>query len=95
VKGDFSLTRKVSFHEVLKIAAFIPTYREGVGQGLTLFFRDGSSGWMEQGIRSFIIQLARYFTINLQEARRKFGQLLGQVNLTPLALSAIPDFCAA
>ncbi|MBS4021210.1 MAG: late competence development ComFB family protein [Dethiobacter sp.] len=78
---------KLSFQEVLSIAAFIPSYREGVGQGITLFYRDGTTGWQSRGLRSFVEQLARFFAINIQDARRKYGSLLGQVNLTPLAFS--------
>ncbi len=86
------MQQKLSFDEVLRIAAFIPSYREGVGQGLLLFFRDGSTAWVEQGIKPFTRQLARFFAINLQEARRKFGVITGQVNLTPLVLSAFLIF---
>jgi competence protein ComFB len=81
------LSLSLSFFEILRIAAFIPGYKEGVGQGLIVFLRDGSTVWLNQGLRSFINQLANFFAINLQEARRKFGPLLGQVNLVPLPLS--------
>ncbi len=86
------MQQKLSFDEVLRIAAFIPSYREGVGQGLLLFFRDGSTIWVEQGIKQFTRRLARLFAINLQEARLKFGAITGQVNLTPLVLSAFLIF---
>jgi competence protein ComFB len=78
---------KLSYYDILKIAAFVPAYGDGVGQGLALYYRDGNTGWLAQGLRSFITQLARFFTVSVKDVRRKYGPLLGQVNLVPLVLS--------
>ena len=74
-------------YEIMRIAAFIPQYQEGTGQGVNVFFRDGSAVWHQLGLRSFINKLAKVFTLNLQESRRRFGPIIGRQNLIPLVLS--------
>ena len=81
------MSLKLSFQETLQISAFIPTYSEGTGQALSLFFCNGSTGCIELGLRSFIIQLAGIFAINMKEARKKYSLVLGQTNLIPLVLA--------
>jgi competence protein ComFB len=73
--------------DVFRLAAFTPAYHEGVGQGLKIYFRDGTTGWVPSGMRSFLRRLANVFTVDLQEARRKYGMLIGQKNLIPLMLA--------
>jgi hypothetical protein len=81
------LSKTLSFQEILKLAAFIPSYREGEGQGLWLLFRDGGSEWLSQGLRSLLRQLCSLFAVDHRQARQHYGLLLGQANLVPLALS--------
>lgn len=73
--------------EMMKIAAFLPGYKVGVGQGTEIIFRDGTIGWLTLGVRSFTIKLANIFALNLKEMRRRFGPIVGQKNLVPLALA--------
>jgi hypothetical protein len=77
----------LDIQEVLRLAAFTPSCRDGVGNGVYLLFRDGSHGWANTGLRSFVKRLATVFTINLQESRRIYGQVIGQRNLIPLVLA--------
>lgn len=74
-------------HEIMQIAAFIPDYQSGAGHGIKIFYRDGSTGWIHCSFRSYIKKLAKTFTVNLQEARRRYGAVIGRKNLIPLVLS--------
>lgn len=78
---------KLSLPEILRIVAFVPVYHTGVGQGLEIYYQDGTVHFLARSMKSFVQQLARFFSINLEEMRRKYGKLLGQVNLVPLALA--------
>ena len=73
--------------DIMRIAAFVPHYQEGSGQGVMVYYRDGTTDWFPVGLRSFIQQLAKVFTVNLQQARRQFGPVVGQQNLIPVVLS--------
>jgi competence protein ComFB len=77
---------QISLAEILEIVAFIPAYRDGAGQGLNVYYRDGTMRWLARSLKGFIQQLARFFNVNLTELKKNFGPLLGQVNLFPLAL---------
>ncbi len=81
------MSKTLSFQEILKLVAFVPSYRQGEGQGLWLFFGDGGNQWFAQGLRPFVNQLCGLFAVDRQQARQQFGPLLGQVNLVPLALT--------
>ncbi|MBS3989933.1 MAG: hypothetical protein KGZ44_08310 [Dethiobacter sp.] len=72
--------------DVLQVAAFVPSYNAGLGQGLEIYFRDGTVGWQGISLHSFMRRMARVFTVNIQEARRKYAPLVGQKNLIPLVL---------
>lgn len=72
--------------EILEIVAFTPAYQDGAGSALTVYYRDGTVRWLSRGLKGFIQQLARSFSVNLAEMKKNFGPLLGQVNLFPLAL---------
>ncbi len=70
--------------DVLQVAAFVPSYADGSGQGLEIYFRDGTVGWQGVSLHSYIRRMARVFTVNVQEARQKYAPLVGQKNLIPL-----------
>jgi len=73
--------------DILQIAAFAPSYVNGKGQGLEIYFRDGTVGWQGVSLHSFIRRLARVFTVNVREARLLHAPLVGQKNLIPLVLA--------
>jgi len=77
----------LSLTEILSIVAFVPVYQEGVGQELKIYCQDGTVRALSGSMKAFVRQLARFFSINLAEMRKRFGPLLGQVNLVPLALA--------
>lgn len=77
----------MQLQDILQIAAFVPSYAGGKGQGLEIYFRDGTVGWQGVSLHSFICRLARVFTVNVQEARRIHAPLVGQKNLIPLVLA--------
>ncbi|HHX74741.1 MAG TPA: hypothetical protein GX699_07545 [Firmicutes bacterium] len=77
----------MEIRDIMRIAAFLPEYQSGAGQSVYVFFRDGTTGWLQVGMRSFLRQIARAFTVNLQEARKQYGPLIGKSNLVPLVLS--------
>ncbi|MBS3983807.1 MAG: hypothetical protein KGZ41_08420 [Dethiobacter sp.] len=72
--------------DILQIAAFVPVYTDGKGQGLEIYYRDGTVGWQGISLHSFICRMARVFTVNVREARRRHAPLVGQKNLIPLVL---------
>ena len=73
--------------DILQIAAFAPSYADGKGQGLEIYFRDGTVGWQGVSLHPFIRRLARVFTVNVREARLIHAPLVGQKNLIPLVLA--------
>ena len=75
--------------EIVRIAAFMPVYGVGLGQGIRIVFRDGTANCQELGIRSFIGRLANSFAVNLKASRHRFGVLTGQKNLVPLVLAPL------
>lgn len=81
------MSKTLPFSEIFKLVAFIPSYREGEGQGLCLLFCDGERKWLSQGLRPFLRHLSQLFAVDHRQARQRFGPLLGQVNLVPLALT--------
>jgi len=82
----------LSFFDISKIVAFLPDYREGVGQGLMIYYNDGTTCWLSQGLRSFMGGLAKFFAVSVKDMRRKYGPLIGQTNLVPLVLSPFVVF---
>jgi len=74
-------------HEIIQIAAFIPDYQSGAGHSVKIYYRDGSIHWLQCSFRSFIKNLAKTFAVNLQEARRRYGPVIGSKNLIPLVLT--------
>lgn len=79
----------MQIRDIMRIAAFIPSYRSGLGAGLAVLFRDGSTGWVDVRLRSFIGRLASAFTVDVSESRRRFGPIVGQKNLVPLILAPL------
>lgn len=77
----------MEFGDIVRIAAFLPVYRKSVGQGVEVYFRDGSTVLLDVGIRSFIQKVARAFAVNVKDIRREFGPIVGQKNLVPLVLA--------
>ena len=73
-------------HEIMQIAAFIPDYQSGAGHGIKIFIVMVLPVDSLQ-FRSYIKKLAKTFTVNLQEARRRYGAVIGRKNLIPLVLS--------
>jgi competence protein ComFB len=80
---------QLSLAEILEIVAFAPVYRDGAGEGLNVYYRDGTVRWLARSLKGFVRQLARFFSVNLTDLKKNFGPLLGQVNLFPLALSPL------
>ncbi len=77
----------LSLWEISRIAAFLPDYREGVGQGVLIYYCDGTTHWLSRGLRSFIAKIAKLFAVSLKDMRRKYGPAIGQANLAPLVFS--------
>lgn len=75
--------------DVMRIAAFMPAYRSGLGSGVEVFFRDGTTGWVEMRLTTFIARLAAAFAVDVRESRRKFGPVVKQKNLVPLVLAPL------
>lgn len=76
-------------HDIMQIAAFVPEYQKGTGPSIKIYFRNGSTGWIQCSFRSFIKNLAKTFAVNLQEARHRYGAVIGSKNLIPLVLSPL------
>lgn len=76
----------MQLQEVLQIAAFVPSYIDGLGQGLEIYYRDGKVVSHAVSLQSFICRMARVFAVNVQEARRRYAPLVGKKNLIPLVL---------
>ncbi|GFP29010.1 hypothetical protein [Candidatus Hakubella thermalkaliphila] len=53
----------MQLQEILQIAAFVPSYIDGLGQGLKIYYRDGNVGSHAVSLHSFIRRMARVFTV--------------------------------
>ena len=77
----------MEIQEIKQIAAFLPCYEKGRGQGIKLYYRNGETGFLHLAMRTFLAKTAGLFAVSLRESRKRYGLLLDRKNLVPLVLT--------
>ena len=77
----------MEIQEIKQIAAFLPCYEKGRGQGIKIYYRNGETGFLHLAMRTFLAKTAGLFAVSLRESRKRYGLLLDRKNLVPLVLT--------
>ena len=77
----------LEIQEIKQIAAFLPCYEKGRGQGIKIYYRNGETGFLHLAMRTFLAKTAGLFAVSLRESRKRYGLLLDRKNLVPLVLT--------
>ena len=75
--------------EILKegIAAFLPEYIDLKGNCTIVYGKNAKKIIVEKSIKTVIKQIARYYMLDLNEAKKRYKPLVFSSNLIPIALS--------
>lgn len=79
----------MQIRDIQRMVAFLPIDKEGIGQCVQLYFRNGETGVAAVGLRSFLKQVAKLYALDITEMRKRLGPVMGCKNLVPLSLSPL------
>lgn len=72
-------------HEIM---AFYPEYSAGVGEITRVLVSQGEDQIIPITSRSFKANLCKYYSIDYESSRKKFGKIIGSVNCVPLPINS-------
>ena len=76
-------------HEVL---AFLPEYLKDIGEGTRIIASKGKDHLVPISLRTFKINICKYYSIDYESIRKRFGKIIGSVNCIPLPINTSKVF---
>ncbi len=70
----------------LGIYALIPIYKKDFGNATEIIVEDGTSHIMTKTLKSILRLICRYYGVDLNSTRTKYGKIIDQKNIIPLPL---------
>lgn len=77
----------LDFFQKYDIWAFTPEYMKGVGEVTRVLVSKGEDHIMPIALRAFRANMCKFYSIDYESSRKKFGKLIGSVNCTPLPIN--------
>lgn len=75
------------FFQKYDIWAFIPEYMNGMGEVTRVLVSKGDDHILPITMRTFRANMCKYYSIDYESNRKKFGRLIGSVNCIPLPIN--------
>ena len=72
-------------HDIL---AFYPEYSDGIGEITRVLVSQGEDLIIPVTSRSFKANLCKFYSIDYESSRKKFGKIIGSVNCVPLPINS-------
>lgn len=66
-----------------KVVGFIPIYIDGYGNGTRVILEEGERLYYKSA-KSFLNKMCKYYFLDINEAKRYYGNILGIKNLIPI-----------
>ncbi len=76
------------FFQKYEILAFYPEYSTGIGEITRVLVSRGDDKIIPVTSRSFKANLCKYYSIDYESSRKKFGKIIGSVNCVPLPINS-------
>lgn len=71
-----------------QILAIIPTYLKMKGNSTKIITKESGDIYIYKSIRTFMSVLAKFFAVDLNAARKYYGQLVGYSNIVPIPFNS-------
>lgn len=76
------------FFQNHNILAFYPEYSDGIGEITRVLVSQGEDLIIPVTSRSFKANLCKFYSIDYESSRKKFGKIIGSVNCVPLPINS-------
>ena len=77
-----------NFFQKFDILAFLPDYCAGIGEITKVLVSQEKDQLIPVTSRSFKANLCKYYSIDYESSRKKFGRIIGSINCVPLPINS-------